>query len=134
MVSRLDMTAPPRAITADRESAAPEEGAVDDFEKTYRVAAEKLRDVTAKIVSSALLVPMLNRMQEDPFRSDLLGGGGMAEDSFRSMLNTRLADAMTQKSDFALTDHMSQPMLRWLQSQPDATVRRVAAMRIDTLG
>jgi len=133
MVSRLDMTGPPRVITSDRESAAPAGGAAPDFDKTYRVAAEKLRDVTAKIVSSALLIPMLNRMQEDPFRSDLLGGG-MAEDSFRSMLNTRLADAMTQKSDFALTDHMSQPMLRWLQSQPDATVRRVAAMRIDTLG
>lgn len=133
MVSRLDMPESPRVITPARGSAAPAGGATPDFDKTYRVAAGKLRDVTAMIVSSALLLPMLNRMQEDPFRSDLLSGG-MAEDSFRSMLNTRLADAMTQKSDFALTDHMSQPMLRWLQSQPDATVRRVAGMRIDTLG
>ncbi len=103
------------------------------FDRIFAAAERKLRDVSAQMVSSALLLPLLNRMQEDPFRSDLLHGG-MAEDSFRSMLNTRLADSMARTSGFTLTDHMSQPLTRWLSAQPETTVQRVARMRIDTLG
>ena len=108
-------------------------GEHDEFGRTLAKAEGKLRQMSAKLVSSALLLPMLNQMQDDPFRSDLFHGG-MTEDLFQSMLNTRLSDAIAEKSDFALTDRINRPMLRWLQEQPNETVRRVATMRIDTLG
>ena len=130
----VSITSPPPAAPARDASAANPGGvALDRFEANLDAAADKLRQSSAKLVASALLLPMLNSMQNDPFRSDLLNGG-MAEDTFRGMLNTRLADAIVQRSDFGLTEQISRPMVRWLQSQPPGTVRRVAAMRIDTLG
>ena len=137
MVVSIASTSSPPATARDASVAGPGRVGLDRFEANLEAnldaAAEKLQESSAKLVASALLLPMLNSMQNDPFRSDLLNGG-MAEDTFRSMLNTRLADAIVQRNDFDLTEQISRPMMRWLQSQPPATVRRVAAMRIDILG
>lgn len=130
MVASVDPLAPRDAVSLvsgqGRETA-------EGFAAQFEAAEEKLRASSAKLVASALLLPLLNRLQEDPLRSDLFNGG-MAEDSFRNMLNTRLADSVVQRSDFGITERVHEPMVKWLRAQPPETLQRVAMMRIDTLG
>jgi hypothetical protein len=71
----------------------------------------KLREAAEQFVASALVLPMLKGMQQDPFRSDLFHGG-MGEDAFQSQLDTILADRITSRSRFPLVDSIMEQVLR----------------------
>lgn len=71
----------------------------------------KLREAAEQFVASALVLPMLQGMREDPFRSDLFHGG-MGEDTFQSQLDTILADRITSQSRFPLVDLIMEQVLR----------------------
>ena len=133
MVASVEPLAVSPAAFAHSDQAAHGQDAPEGFASLFKAAEAKLRASSEKLVASALLLPLLNRMQSDPFRSDLFNGG-MAEDSFRSMLNTQLADDVVHRSDFGITERVHEPMARWLRSQPPETLQRIAKMRIDTLG
>lgn len=60
-------------------------------EQTVRAQARKL-------VATTFISPLLARMREDPFRSDLFHGG-FAEDTFGAQLDTIFADRIVDQMD-----------------------------------
>jgi len=81
-----------------------------DFERDLNAAAQtgedpdhQLREAAEGLVSAALIAPMLEQMRNDPFKSDLLGGG-FAHDAFQQQLHTRLADRVVAAANFPLVD------------------------------
>jgi len=57
-----------------------------------------VREQARKLVATTFVSPLLARMREDPFRSDLFHGG-FAEDAFGAQLDTILADRIVDQMD-----------------------------------
>ncbi len=64
------------------------------------------REAAEQLVATALIQPMLNAMQDDPFRSDLFHGGA-GENAFMPQLNQILSDRMVGREDFGLVDEIT---------------------------
>lgn len=102
-------------------------------EGSFEAAMENVEKLSQKLVASAFLVPMLDRLQDDPLRSDLMHGG-FAENSFQSLLNTRIADAVAERMQTSATQSIRDRIGEWLKRQPDERIREIGFMRIDTVG
>ncbi|QQE10701.1 hypothetical protein JD969_14495 [Planctomycetota bacterium] len=63
----------------------------------------KVRDASEKLVASAFVLPILQKMQDDPFRSEVFHGG-TAEDMFAQQWNTLVADDMVKNANFPMVD------------------------------
>ena len=82
----------------------------------------ELREAAEQFVASALMLPLLAQVREDPFRSELFHGGS-AEDAFQSQLDTILADRITRGSNLPLVDVIVEHVLnRYGQSPAKAGV------------
>ena len=83
-----------------RDLLAPRDGKTDRLgpsrEQQARQAAEQL-------VAGTLIRPLLQQMQRDPFRSELMHGG-FAEDAFADQLHTVLADRITRRVNLPIVD------------------------------
>jgi len=64
---------------------------------------EQARRAAEDLVAQAFLAPMLASMRDDPFKSDLLGGG-FAEDAFTERLHVELREAMTRGRGWSLVE------------------------------
>jgi len=102
------------------------------FDGVEAKAMANLEKLAHKLVASTFLAPMLDRMQEDPLRSDLMGGG-FADSVFRKRLNARLSDRMAQAMNVGLVADIRKRFEQQILANPDQ-VKRLANMRIDTLG
>jgi len=78
------------------EPAQTESGLSPERDKALRQAAEQL-------VSISFIQPMLAKMRDDPFKSDLFHGG-QAEEVFGQQLDTLMADRVTTSADFSIVD------------------------------
>ncbi len=65
--------------------------------------AETLRTAAEQLVATTFVQPMLAKMREDPFKSDLFHGG-QAEEVFGQQLDTLLAERVTSRADFSIVD------------------------------
>lgn len=62
---------------------------------------EQLENLTNQFVSVAFIKPMLEKMRDSPFKSDLFSGGP-AGDTFQQHLDTILSDRISQRSNFPI--------------------------------
>ena len=101
-------------------------------EFAFELAMQKVQELTEKLVSSTFLVPMLDRMQDDPFRSDMFHGG-FAENVFQSHLNTQLADGIAHAMDLSFTRQITERFAERIAADPQR-INQIANQRIDTIG
>jgi Rod binding domain-containing protein len=85
-----------RELEAQAADGADADGLAPDSAKTLRKAAEQL-------VATTFIQPMLAKMREDPFKSDLFHGG-QTEEIFGQQLDTVLAERIVAKADFSIVD------------------------------
>lgn len=69
------------------------------------------RDAAEKLVSSSLIMPLLEEVREQPLDANLFGGG-MAEDAFRQRLDQQFADRIVRSTNFPLVDRIYQNVTR----------------------
>lgn len=62
-----------------------------------------LRESAEQLVATTFIMPMLAKMREDPFKSDLFHGG-QTEEVFGQRLDTILAERIVSKADFPIVD------------------------------
>ncbi len=91
----------PALMQAIQHRAAPSHG---DFAAALARQAEagqdrdkQLREASQQIVANAFILPLLQQIRDDPFKSELFHGG-FAEDAFGQQLDTILADRIAQRS------------------------------------
>jgi Rod binding domain-containing protein len=70
----------------------------DDRERT-----KTLRKASEQLVATTFILPMLSKMRDDPFKSDLFHGG-QTEQIFGQQLDTILAERIVAKTDFSIVD------------------------------
>ena len=75
----------------------------DTNEEKQTELQDKVRKAAEQLVASAFVLPMLQQMRNDPFKSDLMHGGS-GEDLFGQMWDTRVADDMVKRQGFDLVD------------------------------
>lgn len=73
-------------------------GAENDQER-----AKTLRKASEQLVATTFIMPMLAKMRDDPFKSDLFHGG-QTEEFFGQRLDTIMAERIVAKADFAIVD------------------------------
>ena len=66
---------------------------------------DKVRNAAEQLVSSSFVLPILQQLQNDPFRSDLFHGG-QAENMFSQQLNTQIADDIVKRSNYPVAEHV----------------------------
>lgn len=91
-----------------------------DRAKTLRKAAEQL-------VATTFIQPMLAKMREDPFRSDLFHGG-RTEEIFGEQLDTILSERIVARADFSIVDAVYNTIAK------KANLPAVVAQGVDTHG
>ncbi len=69
------------------------------FDAQLRKAEAK--QAAEQFVASSLIFPLLEQMQNDPFKTDLFHGG-FGEDAFMQQWNQTIADRMTQSADLPI--------------------------------
>lgn len=78
------------------------------FERALKSAAtkspEELRAAATQLVSSAFIMPILSAMHESPFSQKGPFAPGDAEKRFAPLLDEKLADNITRKSNFPIID------------------------------
>jgi Rod binding domain-containing protein len=87
--------------------------------------AKQLRQATEQMVASAFILPMLQQIRQDPFKSDLFHGG-QGEEMFGQLLDTQLADRIVKRTNFPLVESLYNEMAR--------RVTGVSPTRLDTHG
>jgi Rod binding domain-containing protein len=65
--------------------------------------AKTLRKTAEQLVATTFIMPMLAKMRDDPFKSDLFHGG-QTEDIFGQRLDTILAERIVSKTNFSIVD------------------------------
>lgn len=92
----------------------------------------QVRQASEQLVASTLLLPLLQQMREDPFRTDLFHGGS-TEDIFAAQLDTELADRMAQGMNLPIVEAVYQRIMRQVEARA-ATPHAPAAARINRHG
>lgn len=84
-----------------------------DFAATLSRAAttdqdkDQARIAAQKLVSTALVMPLLEEVREQPLDANLFDGG-VAEDAFRQRLDQQFADRIVRSARFPLVDRIYQ--------------------------
>ena len=65
--------------------------------------AQMLRKAAQQLVATTFIQPMLAKMRDDPFKSDLFHGG-RTEEIFGEQLDTILSERIVAKADFSIVD------------------------------
>jgi len=65
--------------------------------------AKTLRKTAEQLVATTFIMPMLAKMREDPFKSDLFHGG-QTEKIFGQRLDTIFSERIVSKADFSIVD------------------------------
>lgn len=99
----------------------------DRFERlmTEAQASDKPRDeareAAEKFIATALVMPLLDELREQPLDAGLFHGG-MAEDAFRQRMDTILADRIVSSSQFPIVDRIYSDITRQSSSQTQTGV------------
>ena len=104
-------------------------GAENDQER-----AKTLRKASEQLVATTFIMPMLAKMRDDPFKSDLFHGG-QTEEFFGQRLDTIMAERIVAKADFAIVDAVYNSIAkRASMSAGKALVSADEAKGVDTHG
>lgn len=90
---------------------------------------QEARTAATQLVASTLVLPALEQLRDDPFKSKYFDGGS-AERAFQSQLDTRMADRVTQAARFPLVDVVQ---TRLLQKNAHAAAKRSREAGADAL-
>lgn len=63
----------------------------------------QVRETAQQLVASTFIMPLLQQMREDPFKSEMFHGG-FTEDAFGQQLDTILADRIAQRTGGSIVD------------------------------
>ncbi|QDU32690.1 hypothetical protein KS4_07240 [Poriferisphaera corsica] len=85
----------------------------------------KIRDASEQLVSSSFVLPILQQMQNDPFRSELFHGG-QAEDIFSQQWNTKIADDMVKRANFPMVEAVYNKIMNHASNQTGANTQSKA--------
>lgn len=69
------------------------------------------RRASEQLVATTLVLPMLQQMRQDPFKSELFHGGS-GEDMFNARLDEIFADRITSAAHFPLVDVVYRNMMK----------------------
>ena len=86
------------------------------FDQTLRTAGSKdeLKEAASKLVSSALVLPVLQSLHESPWRPQSGAfAAGPSEKRFAPLLDQQFADRITQASNFGLIDSIVRRYEKW---------------------
>lgn len=64
---------------------------------------KQVREAADQLVATTFILPLLEQIRSDPFKSELFHGG-FAEDAFGQQLDTILADRIAQRTGGAIAD------------------------------
>lgn len=64
---------------------------------------DEVREAADQLVSTAFILPLLEQVRSDPFKSDLFHGG-RGEEVFGQQLDVIFADNITQSANFGISD------------------------------
>ncbi|MBI1336357.1 MAG: hypothetical protein GC164_05285 [Phycisphaera sp.] len=103
-----------------------------DIEAQLAKLSPKVQEAAEKLVSSTFIRPMLEQMRKDPLKSDLFGGG-MAQDTFNSMLDTEVADRITKASGFGIVKNIYDSKMKEARARLTGRAR-LMGMQIDRHG
>jgi len=76
---------------------------LEEAKQDQQAVETKVRSLAEQLVATTLILPILNEVQADPFRTEMFHGG-MAEDIFRKQLDTIMADRIAKKADLPVVD------------------------------
>jgi hypothetical protein len=65
--------------------------------------AKALRKASEQLVATTFIQPMLSKLREDPFKTDMFHGG-QTEEIFGQRLDTIMSERIVAKADFAIVD------------------------------
>jgi len=85
--------------------------ALNSARSTSSNAMSELREAAQQMVASAFILPLLQQVRDDPFKSDLFHGG-KSEDLFGQQLDTILADRIVDASRLGVADAIVDRMSR----------------------
>ncbi len=68
-----------------------------------QVKNEEMREAADQLVATAFILPMLEQVRHDPFKSDMFHGG-KGEEVFGQQLDVIFADNITKSANFGISD------------------------------
>src|SRR5690606_5225002 len=68
-----------------------------------KAAGEDLRGAAEDFVATALLMPLMEQVRDDPFKSDLFHGG-FTEDAFLRQFDQIIADRLSKRMSLPIVD------------------------------
>jgi len=71
---------------------------------------QQARDASEQLVASTFLLPLLDQLEDSPFKTDIFHGG-MGEDIFKQQLNTMISDRIASTPNFPLVDTVTSHIL-----------------------
>lgn len=89
--------------------------------------AKELRKAAEQLVATTFIQPMLAKMREDPFKSDLFHGG-RTEEIFGEQLDTILSERIVSRSNFSIVDAVYNSIAK------KGNLPEVTAQGVDTHG
>lgn len=87
--------------------------------KARAQAQQQAREASEQLVASTLLLPLLQQMRNDPFKTDMFHGGS-AEDIFGAQLDTQLADRMASSMRLPVVEQVYERITRQLDARMTA--------------
>ena len=102
---------------------------IQSNDATQTPLAKKVREASEQLVASAFVLPILQKMQDDPFRSDMFHGGS-GEDMFAQQWNTHVADDIVKRANFPMVDAVYNQIMR--QANPSVTAHAASQKAVDT--
>lgn len=79
-------------------------------------ARRQAREASEQLVASTLLLPLLQQMRNDPFKTDMFHGGS-AEDIFGAQLDTQLADRMAASMRLPVVEQVYERITRQMEAR-----------------
>jgi Rod binding domain-containing protein len=80
-----------------------------NFDQTLQQATsrtEQVEEAADQLVAAAFILPLLEQVRDDPFKSDMFHGG-QAEEIFGQQLDVLLADRISASANFGLSESLA---------------------------
>ena len=84
-------------------------------------------------VSSSLLLPLINQMTDDPFKTPLFHGG-FGEEVVSKQLNQEMSDRIAASTRLPVVEALGERLKQWLRTQPRHRVETLARRRFEAVG
>lgn len=107
-----DVTTRTTVTAALRDGGAKPQAAFDAALAGQGRSEGELREAAQQLVATALVMPLLEEVRQQPLDANLFGDGGFGSDAFKAQLDTQIADRIVKKGNFALVESVYQHVMR----------------------